>query len=30
MCITYEQSCGLWYKKLTLKIVNIFYYDLKS
>jgi len=28
-CMTYEQSCGLWYKKLILKIVIIFLCDLK-
>jgi hypothetical protein len=29
MCMTYEQSCGLWYKKLKFKIVIIFQDDLK-
>jgi hypothetical protein len=24
MCMTYEQSCDLWYKKLKIKVVNIF------
>jgi hypothetical protein len=29
MCMTYEQSCDLWYKKLEIKVVIIFYYDFK-
>jgi hypothetical protein len=29
MYMTYEQSYGLWYKKLKLKLVIIFEHDLK-
>jgi hypothetical protein len=25
MCMTYEQSCGLWYRKLKLKVVRSYF-----
>jgi hypothetical protein len=29
MCMTYEQNCGLRYKKFKLQVIIIFLYDLK-